>query len=41
MSLERLGLAVLDTAWWRWPFTPDVDYLVCATVSVGRLHTNQ
>ena len=40
-SLARLGLAVLETRWWRWPFTPGVDYLVCATVSAGRLHTKQ
>lgn len=39
-SLERLGLAVLGTTWWRWPFAPGVDYLVCATVSAGRLHAH-
>ena len=24
---------ILETAWWRWPFTDGVDYLVCATVA--------
>ena len=25
------GATILRTAWWRWPFAADVDYLVCAT----------
>jgi hypothetical protein len=24
---------IAETAWWHWPFAPDVDYLVCATVA--------
>ena len=38
ISLGRLGLAMLGTTWSRWPFAPGVEYLVCATVSAGRLH---
>lgn len=29
---KRLGGDVLDTAFWRWPFAPSVDYLIVATV---------
>jgi hypothetical protein len=25
---------VVRTSWWRWPFAPEVDYLVCATAVV-------
>ncbi len=28
-----LGAEIIDTALWRWPFAPGVDYLVCATVA--------
>ncbi len=28
-----LGATVIDTALWRWPFAPGVDYLVCATIA--------
>lgn len=30
---QRLGAEVIHTAFWRWPFSPGVDYLVCATVT--------
>ncbi|WP_210496065.1 hypothetical protein [Patulibacter sp. SYSU D01012] len=32
-ALVRAGAQVVDTAFWRWPFAPGVDYLVCATVA--------
>lgn len=32
----RLGAAVIETAFWRWPFGDGVDYLVCATVARTR-----
>lgn len=41
-----LGAKIIDTALWRWPFAPGVDYLVCATVAragdpeQGRVHAN-
>jgi hypothetical protein len=35
-ALERLGLPILDTTLWRWPFAPGVDYLACATLSGPR-----
>lgn len=28
-----LDATIVDTALWRWPFAPGVDYLVCATVA--------
>lgn len=28
-----LGAEIIDTALWRWPFAPHVDYLTCATVA--------
>ncbi len=28
----ELGGQVIDTTFWRWPFAPGTDYLVCATV---------
>jgi hypothetical protein len=31
-AARRLGAHVIDTRFWRWPFAPAVDYLVCATV---------
>lgn len=30
---RALGAEIIDTAFWRWPFAPGVDYLVCATVA--------
>jgi len=32
IALEQ-GIAVAETAFWRWPFQPGVDYLACATVT--------
>ncbi len=32
-ALALAGTAVLDRAFWRWPFAPGTDYLVCATVA--------
>ena len=32
-ALLARGHRILETAWWRWPFTDGVDYLVCATVA--------
>jgi hypothetical protein len=32
-ALADLGLSPSATALWRWPFTADVDYLVCATLA--------
>jgi hypothetical protein len=32
-ALAALGITVLETAFWRWPFTAGVDYAVCATVA--------
>jgi hypothetical protein len=32
-ALADLGLTPTATALWRWPFAPDVDYLVCATLA--------
>jgi len=31
-----LGAEVIDTTFWRWPFAPGTDYLVCATVARTR-----
>ena len=28
-----LGADLIETAFWRWPFAPRIDYLVCATVA--------
>jgi hypothetical protein len=30
-----LGLSPAATALWRWPFSPGVDYLACATLALG------
>lgn len=32
-ACAALNATIVDTALWRWPFAPDVDYLVCATVA--------
>jgi hypothetical protein len=32
-ALAALGIPVVSTTFWRWPFTVDVDYLACATVA--------
>jgi hypothetical protein len=32
VALEDLGLTPIATALWRWPFSPGVDYLTCATL---------
>ncbi len=32
-SLAALGIPVVSTTFWRWPFTVGVDYLACATVA--------
>jgi hypothetical protein len=32
-ALAALGIPVLRTSFWRWPFGPGTDYLVCATVA--------
>ena len=34
-SLDRLGIPILATAMWCWPFAPGVDYLVIATVTAA------
>lgn len=36
----RHNAEILDTAFWRWPFSPGVDYLVCATVAQSRAAAN-
>jgi hypothetical protein len=33
LALTAAGATVVDRAFWRWPFTPGTDYLVCATVA--------
>jgi hypothetical protein len=33
LSLAALGIPILETCFWRWPFGPGVEYLVCATVA--------
>ena len=30
---SALGIPVLRTSFWRWPFGPGTDYLACATVA--------
>lgn len=30
---QRSGAQVIDTAYWKWPFAAETDYLVCATVA--------
>jgi len=32
-SCAALDAQIIDTALWRWPFAPGVDYLVCATIA--------
>lgn len=32
-ACRTLGANIINTALWRWPFVPGVDYLVCATVA--------
>jgi hypothetical protein len=32
-ALHRFAIPIAETAVWRWPFAPGVDYLVCATVT--------
>lgn len=32
-ALAAAGAHTVDRAWWRWPFAPGTDYLVCATVA--------
>ena len=33
LSLAALGIPILRTSFWRWPFGPGIDYLACATVA--------
>ena len=33
LSSTRLGATIVETTFWRWPFAPGTDYLVCATVA--------
>lgn len=33
VALTAAGARVVDRALWRWPFAPETDYLVCATVA--------
>ena len=35
-ALRSFGIGALETALWRWPFAPDVEYLVCATLAGTR-----
>ena len=35
LSSTRLGATIVETTFWRWPFAPGTDYLVCATVARG------
>jgi hypothetical protein len=32
-AVARLGAAIVETAFWHWPFARGTDYLVCATVA--------
>ncbi|MCW2926532.1 MAG: hypothetical protein JWM86_500 [Thermoleophilia bacterium] len=32
LMLGRLGIDVIDSAWWRWPFEPNKEFLVRGTV---------
>lgn len=32
-ALRCLGIPILATVLWHWPFAPRVDYLVCATLA--------
>ena len=32
-AVRSLGMAVLETRLWRWPFAPGVEYLACATLA--------
>jgi hypothetical protein len=32
-ALAALGIPILRTSFWRWPFGPGIDYLACATVA--------
>lgn len=32
LASTQLGATIIETAFWRWPFAPGTDYLVCATV---------
>jgi hypothetical protein len=34
-ALTGLGLRLAATAFWHWPFAPEVDYLACATLATG------
>jgi hypothetical protein len=36
VALAAAGTQVLERAFWRWPFSPGTDYLVCATVASCR-----
>ena len=33
LALALAGTEVIDRGFWRWPFAPGTDYLVCATVA--------
>jgi hypothetical protein len=33
LALGLVGAQVIDRTFWRWPFAPGTDYLVCATVA--------
>ena len=35
LASTQLGATIVETAFWRWPFAPGTDYLVCATVARG------
>jgi SAM-dependent methyltransferase len=37
LTLERLGVRVLDRAWWRWPFEPKKQFLVRGTIAAPGL----
>ncbi len=34
-ALAALGVPILRTAFWRWPFARNTDYLVCATIAAS------
>lgn len=35
LALRRIGASIVGSAWWRWPFEPDKEFLVRATVARG------
>ena len=40
LASTQLGATIIETAFWRWPFAPGTDYLVCATVTTRRHQAN-